>query len=142
MKWFVKLAAMLCLTLSLLSGCVQEVHYDTFEELLACEENFDTSDEKRETQNVILFQNNEYLGFPTFQHLNEYDYLSSNILEFAVGENWNYAGGTWYYPEDRDNFEILIFVSEDGKASIWKCIIAHGEPPLVIETEDGTTIYY
>lgn len=118
----------LCAIQTLLCSCTQTVHYNTFDELLASEEITNTSDDERETQNVLLWNEKEYFGGADFRRLSEYDHLSENIAEFATGYSWKAVGGTWYYPEGRDNYDILIFINNDGEASIWECIIIYTTP--------------
>lgn len=118
MKRIFVLVISVCLIFTLLSGCVKDVHYSTFNELLASEEIKDFPSDERETLFITYhYGSKELCG--EFQHLTEYSRLSDSIAEFAVISVLEEDNGTWYHPFGYAGNDYLIFVTNDGTASIW-----------------------
>lgn len=128
LKGIFKKIIILCILCLIITGCEQQAHYDTFDELLASEERADIPDEEREICYTFRLSyrgplNEGHVSGSDYRHLNEYDHLSDNVAELAGKECWWDGYGTWYYPEGGENGDILIFISKEGTATVWERII-------------------
>ena len=119
MKYAKIVLLMLC-AIMVICICEKEVHYETFDELLASEELSHIPDEERELRHTFYILIDGGVTGCNFRHLDEYDHLSESILEFTGKVAWQTNDMTWYYPAGRDNSDILILVNGEGEASLWK----------------------